>query len=73
MRAAVVERPGRVTVRDVPAPQQSGLALVRVAQAGLCATDLKIASGQIPVRRPRILGHEMVGWIEAPGPSGAVP
>ncbi len=73
MRAAVLDEPGRVAVRDVPPPAADGLALVRVAQAGLCATDLKIASGQTPVRRPRILGHEMVGWVESPGPSGAVP
>ncbi|HEY7013200.1 MAG TPA: alcohol dehydrogenase catalytic domain-containing protein [Streptosporangiaceae bacterium] len=73
MRAAVLDAPGRVVVRDVPVPAADGLALVRVAQAGLCGTDLKIVSGQTPVRTPRILGHEMTGWVETPGPSGAVP
>ena len=73
MRAAVLDAPGRVVVRDVPAPAADGLALVRVAQAGLCGTDLKIVSGQTPVRTPRILGHEMTGWVETPGPSGSVP
>ena len=73
MRAAVLDAPGRVVVRDVPVPAADGLALVRVAQAGLCGTDLKIVSGQTPVRTPRILGHEMTGWVETPGPSGSVP
>ena len=73
MRAAVLDAPGRVAVRDVPVPAADGLALVRVAQAGLCGTDLKIVSGQTPVRTPRILGHEMTGWVETPGPSGSVP
>jgi threonine dehydrogenase-like Zn-dependent dehydrogenase len=73
MRAAVLDAPGRVVVRDVQAPAADGLALVRVAQAGLCGTDLKIVSGQTPVRTPRILGHEMTGWVETPGPSGSVP
>ena len=73
MRAAVLDAPGRVVVRDVPVPAAGGLALVRVAQAGLCGTDLKIVSGQTPVRTPRILGHEMTGWVETPGPSASVP
>src|SRR5215471_19242809 len=72
VRAALIEQPGTVTVRDVPAPVVDGHALVRVAQAGLCGTDVKIASGQIPVRTPRVLGHEMTGSVVEPGPRGAV-
>jgi len=33
MLAAVIERPGAVTVREVPAPRAAGLALVRVGVA----------------------------------------
>ena len=46
VRAALIEQPGTVTVREVPPPAVDGHALVRVAQAGLCGTDVKIASGQ---------------------------
>lgn len=71
MLAAVLERPGTVTVRDVPVPaNEPGLALVRVAQAGICGTDVKVATGEIPVPSNRILGHEMTGWIEVPGCRG---
>jgi len=73
MRAALLTGPGRVAVREVPVPAARGLALVRVAQASLCATDLAIIDGQAPVRMPRILGHEMTGWVETPGPSGRLP
>jgi threonine dehydrogenase-like Zn-dependent dehydrogenase len=73
MLAAVVEGPGAVVVRDTAPPRAAGLALVRVAQAGLCGTDRKIAAGDIPVTAPRVLGHEMTGWVEVPGPGGAVP
>ena len=73
MRAALLTAPGRVAVREVPVPAAAGLALVRVAQASLCATDLAIVGGQAPARVPRILGHEMTGWVETPGPSGRVP
>src|SRR5215470_15760370 len=73
MLAAVIERPGTVTVREVPAPQAAGLALVRVCVAGICGTDRKLAAGAFPVTAPRVLGHEMTGWVEVPGPGGAVP
>jgi threonine dehydrogenase-like Zn-dependent dehydrogenase len=73
MRAALLDQPGSVSVRQVPPPGADGRALVRVAQAGICGTDLKIASGEIPVTRPRVLGHEMTGWVETPGPRGDLP
>ena len=73
MRAAVLDRAGSVSVRDVPDPVPGDRALVRVAQAGICGTDLKIASGAVPVTRPRVLGHEMTGWVQRPGARGAVP
>ena len=58
-------------MRDLPAPRaEPGLALVRVAQAGICGTDVKIAAGDIPVPAGRVLGHEMTGWVEVPGPRG---
>src|SRR5689334_24667093 len=73
MLAAVIERPGAVTVREIPAPRAAGLALVRVGVAGICGTDRKLAAGVFPVAVPRVLGHEMTGWVEVPGPGGAVP
>ena len=72
MLAAVVGRPGEVTVRDVPVPPADGLALVRVGQAGICGTDLTIAAGGVPVPAGRVLGHEMTGWVQRPGPRAAV-
>jgi L-iditol 2-dehydrogenase len=72
MLAAVIEVPGTVTVRQVPVPQADGLALVRVAVAGICGTDRKLAAGLFPVTVPRVLGHEMTGWVEAGVPGGTV-
>lgn len=64
MRAAVLEGPGRVTVRDVLDPVvEAGTALVRVRRAGLCGTDLKLVDGAIAVDHPRVLGHEVVGEV----------
>ena len=73
MRAALIEQPGTVAVREVARPVANGRALVRVTQAGLCGTDVKIAAGQIPVHAPRVMGHEMTGSVVEPGPQGVVP
>jgi L-iditol 2-dehydrogenase len=73
MRAAVTEGPGLVAVRDVAAPAADGRALVRVEQAGICGTDLKIAAGSVPVAAPRVMGHEMTGRVEVAARGGRVP
>jgi len=36
--------------------------------AGLCGTDYEIYSGARPVEYPRIMGHELVGRVEAAAP-----
>ena len=72
MRAIRVEGPGEVHLADVPVPTPSGdERLVRVAVAGVCATDHKLAmQGSTP---PRVLGHEIAGWLEDQTPVGVHP
>ena len=72
MRAVVLDQPG-IGVKQIRAPEPGQRALVRVGQAGLCGTDLKIAAGEIPVALPRVLGHEMTGWVAQPGARGLLP
>ena len=71
MRAQILERPGsplvprRLALRD-PDP---GEVLVRVAACGVCRTDLHLADGELPdPKLPLVLGHEIVGRVEAAGP-----
>ena len=73
MRAVVVEAPGSAAVREVADPRPGTGALVRIERVGLCGTDLKIVDGTVPVRTPRILGHELVGRVHTAGPRGLVP
>ncbi|HEY8984768.1 MAG TPA: NAD(P)-dependent alcohol dehydrogenase [Streptomyces sp.] len=68
-RAAVVESGGApftfsaVTLDD-PRPHE---AVVRIVAAGLCHTDLGVASGGLPFPLPGVLGHEGAGVVEAVG------
>ena len=74
MRAWVVDEPGPLiasTLRRVdrerpdPGPAQ---VRVRISACGVCRTDLHLAEGDLPPRRPAVTpGHEVVGRVEAVG------
>jgi NAD+-dependent secondary alcohol dehydrogenase Adh1 len=74
VRAAVLRSYGRpLDLVDVPEPEPGRPrdVVVRVAGAGVCATDLHAQDGLMAaagVTLPRILGHENAGWVEAVGP-----
>lgn len=68
MKAAVLHAPRdlRVEAASPPAPAP-GDVVARVTMAGLCGTDYSIWSGARAVTYPRIMGHELVGRVEAVG------
>jgi propanol-preferring alcohol dehydrogenase len=71
MRAMLLDHPGRplrsATVSD-PRPG-AGQVLLRVRACGVCRTDLHVADGELPHPEvPLVLGHEIVGIVEAAGP-----
>lgn len=75
MRAWWVGRPGPADTgplmageRPDPVPGR-GEVLVRVRVCGVCRTDLHLAEGDLPPRRPGVVpGHEVVGDVVASGP-----
>jgi propanol-preferring alcohol dehydrogenase len=72
MRAMLLEKIGApLVLRDVPAPRPTAdQLLVRVAACAVCRTDLHIVDGELPQPKlPLILGHQIVGRIEAIGES----
>jgi threonine dehydrogenase-like Zn-dependent dehydrogenase len=72
MRALRIDGPLEVELIEAPEPTPAaGEVLVRVAYAGICATDRKMARRGVPV--PRIPGHEMSGWLEDGTPVGVHP
>src|SRR3990172_3055315 len=71
MQAMVLDRPGlplKPAELEVPEPG-AGQILIKVAACGVCRTDLHIFDGELPhPKLPLVLGHEIVGHVEALGP-----
>jgi propanol-preferring alcohol dehydrogenase len=76
MKGWAVERPGPIdgrplvaVERPVPEPGPDQVR-VRVRVCGVCRTDLHLAEGDLLPRRPGVIpGHEVVGTVDALGPS----
>ena len=71
MRAIVIERPNDVSLREIDMPEPgTGEVRVRSIRAGVCRTDLDIATGALDprwVRFPVVPGHEWSGVVDAVG------
>nr|WP_290695503.1 Zn-dependent oxidoreductase [Halomonas sp. UBA3074] len=69
MKAFQVKAPHDYQVVEIEPPKvAAGEALVRVAFAGICGSDMHIIHGDNAfVRFPRITGHEFAGVVEAVG------
>ena len=65
MAAFVWQGDDRVAVEEVPRPSAAeGWAVVDVAFAGICGTDLHICAGEHPrAQAPLVIGHEFVGTL----------
>lgn len=74
MRAMLLERAGqplREAELPTPVPGPGELRLA-VAACGVCRTDLHVADGDLThPRLPLVLGHEIVGRVDACGPATA--
>lgn len=61
--------PLKLEQRPTPSPGK-GEVLVRVSACAVCRTDLHVVDGDLPdTRLPIVTGHEIVGCVEAVGPS----
>ncbi|MCL4507444.1 MAG: zinc-binding dehydrogenase [Chloroflexi bacterium] len=67
MKAAIVEKPGVLVVRDIPAPEYGDYdALCEMLYGATCTgTDQHLIAGRFPwpVRYPTIIGHESIGRV----------
>jgi len=69
MRAAVMEKPHRLVIKEVPVPQiGDDEVLIKVRYTGICGTDWSIYTGKYSADRlPMIPGHEFSGVISEVG------
>lgn len=68
MQSVVFTNPGNLRLAKLPLPIPcEDEVRLRVCLAGICSTDVHIFQGHLPIRPPRVLGHELVGVVEALG------
>ena len=79
MKAITVEpkKPGTACLEDVPEPEaRDGSVLVEAIAVGVCGTDVEIVEGKYgwaPRGKTRlVLGHESLGRVVDPGPTGGL-
>jgi threonine dehydrogenase-like Zn-dependent dehydrogenase len=79
MKAITVEpkKPGTARYEDFPEPDvNEGSALVEAIAVGVCGTDVEIVEGKYgwapPGKTRLVLGHESLGRVVDPGPSGGL-
>jgi threonine dehydrogenase-like Zn-dependent dehydrogenase len=79
MKAITVEpkTPGTACLSDVPEPDgRDGSVLVEAIAVGVCGTDVEIVEGKYgwpaPGKTRLVLGHESLGRVIDPGPTGAL-
>jgi len=69
MKAAIIEKPGVLTIKNVPIPEiNDDEVLIKVKVTGICGTDWSIFTGKYSADKlPLIAGHEFSGVIEKIG------
>ncbi len=72
MKAAIIEKPGVLTVHDIPMPEMGDYdALCEILYGATCTgTDLHLIHGRFlsPLNYPTVLGHESIGRVIEVGP-----
>jgi L-iditol 2-dehydrogenase len=70
MKQATMTNPGKIEIREVPAPAPGpGEVLLRVQRIGVCGSDIHVYHGKHPLTSyPVVQGHEFSAVLEAVGP-----
>ncbi|MCD6377065.1 MAG: alcohol dehydrogenase catalytic domain-containing protein [Caldisericaceae bacterium] len=69
MKQAVMIKPGKIEIRDVPEPKPGkGEVLLRIKRIGVCGSDIHVWHGKHPYTSyPVVQGHEFSGIVEEVG------
>ena len=65
MKALVFKEPGKIELERLPVPQvtEKNQVLLRVANCGICGSDVKILEGKHAFKENTVLGHEFNGVV----------
>jgi L-iditol 2-dehydrogenase len=71
---ALVFSHGKLALRRIekPVPKKTE-AIIRVRKAGICGTDISIASGDYKIIAPVVLGHEVFGEVDESSGTSKIP
>lgn len=68
MRAAFLEKPLKINIKDIPIPEpKAGEVRVKLQQVGICGSDVHLFLGHRVLAKPTVIGHEGVGIIDKLG------
>lgn len=68
MKAAFLQSPRSIGLRDVPPPEPGvGEVRVKLRQVGICGSDVHLFLGHRLLDNPNIIGHEGLGYIDKIG------
>jgi 2-desacetyl-2-hydroxyethyl bacteriochlorophyllide A dehydrogenase len=68
MKAAFIESPGQIVLKDIPVPvAKESEVLIEVRASGICGTDIHIFHGEYLGSYPVIPGHEFSGIVKGIG------
>lgn len=68
MKVAIINDAGLIACKNIQDPvPRTGEVRIAVQAAGICGTDVAIATGTLPVPKPLVLGHEVAGIIDEVG------
>jgi len=68
MKCAVLTRPGKLEIQDLPQPlPAAGEVLIEVETAALCGSDNSLYQGKLDGNLPLVPGHEAIGHVAGLG------
>lgn len=68
MRAAVIEDPPGIAVRERPRPEaNAGQVVIAVERVGICGSDVPMVTGERAIPLPHVPGHEFAGRVTEVG------
>jgi len=71
-KAAVVEAPGKLVIKQLPIPKATtDKVVIKVEACGVCHSDDVVMTGHwyTPIKYPRVPGHEVIGRVTEIGPA----